>query len=163
MILVSFLILTRSIYHLFNCKVVVGEYLDNNSKAHPIKREPRFIDSFKFMPASLDPLLQNLKEHHDFNKFYSGELLKLLLKKGIYPYEYVDPLETFKETCLPPKEAFYSKLYESDITDDEYEHAKNVWKVFDITTFRDYHDLYNMADVIQSADNLENVRELRIN
>ena len=34
--------------------------------------------------------------------------LKLLFSKGIYPCEYVDSHERFKEGVLPPKEVFYS-------------------------------------------------------
>ena len=53
--------------------------------------------------------------------------LKLLLKKGIYPYEYMDSFERFSETQLPEKEKFYSSLSGEGITDEEYEHAKKVW------------------------------------
>jgi hypothetical protein len=62
------------------------------------------------MSYSLDSLLKNLKEHPNLKKFYSGKQLKLLLKKGVYPYEYMDSVERFNEICLPPIEAFYSKL-----------------------------------------------------
>ena len=40
----------------------------------------------------------------DFNKFV------LLLRKGVYPYEYMDSWERFNETSLPPKKDFYSEL-----------------------------------------------------
>lgn len=145
-------------YITFSCKVKVGEYTDDDGKTHPIKRELRFIDSFKFMASSLDSLLKNLVDHPNLKKFYSGEQLQLLLKKGVYPYECVDSVERFNEACLPPKEAFYSKLNETDITDEEYEYAQNVWKAFNMKTFRDYHNLYNMADVIPLADIFENFR-----
>lgn len=32
----------------------------------------------------------------------------LMLKKGIYLYEYIDDFASFEETELPPKENFYS-------------------------------------------------------
>ena len=38
----------------------------------------------------------------DFNKFV------LLLRKGAYPYEYMDSWERLYEASLPDKEAFYS-------------------------------------------------------
>ena len=47
----------------------------------------------------------------DLNKFI------LLLKKGVYPYEYMDSWQRFDETSLPDKEAFYSNLNIEDITD----------------------------------------------
>ena len=39
-----------------------------------------------------------------------GDELKLLYRKGVYPYEYVDSHERFNETELPPKEPFYSQM-----------------------------------------------------
>ena len=65
-------------------------------------------------------------------KFYNGNLNKfvLLLRKGAYPYEYMDSWERFNETLLPPKKAFYSKLDLEDISDKDYLHAKKVWKEF---------------------------------
>ena len=58
-------------------------------------------------------------------KFCSSDLNKfvLLLRKGVYPYEYMDSWERFDETSLPDKKAFYSKLNLEDITDKDYEHA----------------------------------------
>ena len=42
--------------------------------------------------------------NNDVNKFI------LILKKGVYPYEYMDEWEKFNETSLPKKEDFYSNL-----------------------------------------------------
>ena len=53
----------------------------------------------------------------DLNKF------ALLLRKGVYPYEYMDSWKRFKEKSLPDKESFYSKLNNEHITDDGYAHA----------------------------------------
>ena len=40
----------------------------------------------------------------------------LLLRKGFYPYEYMDSWEKFDENTLPPKEAFYCNLNLEDIS-----------------------------------------------
>ena len=56
----------------------------------------------------------------DCNKF------ALLIRKGVYPYEYIDSWEKFNETLIPPKEAYYSKLNEEDISDADYAHAQEV-------------------------------------
>ena len=53
----------------------------------------------------------------DLNKF------ALLLRKGVYPYEYMDSWKRFKEKSLPDKESFYSELNNEHITDDGYAHA----------------------------------------
>jgi hypothetical protein len=59
-------------------------------------------------------------------KYYEGDKLNLLLRKGVYPYDYVNSLEKLNETSLPPKEAFYSNLNEEGISDSDYEHAQNL-------------------------------------
>ena len=42
----------------------------------------------------------------------------------VYPYDYVDGPAKLEETQLPPKQEFYSKLYEEDISDEDYQYAK---------------------------------------
>ena len=54
----------------------------------------------------------------------------LLLRKGIYPYEYIDSWEKFDEISLSDKEAFYSSLNMEGITSVDYGHAKRVYKKF---------------------------------
>ena len=54
----------------------------------------------------------------------------------------------FDETTIPAKEAFYSKLNEEDISDSDYAHVKKLWKVFDIKSLGEYHDLYVQCDTI---------------
>ena len=66
----------------------------------------------------------------------------LLLRKGVYPYEYMNSWETFDEELLPEKEAFYSSLNMEGITDVDYRHAKRVYKEFNNKSLGDYHGLY---------------------
>ena len=61
-----------------------------------------------------------------------------MLRKGVYPYEYVDSWEKFDETSLPGKKAFYSKLNLEDITDKDYEHVKKVWNMFEIKNLGEF-------------------------
>ena len=63
--------------------------------------------------------------------------------------------DKFKETKLPPKEAFYSKLNMTGVREEDYEHANRVWKEFGIKNFGKYHDLYLKTDVILSANVFE--------
>ena len=79
------------------------------------------------MPTSLDALIRNLDMENckNLKKFYPEESQFILLKrKGVFPYDYVVSVDRLEEKSLPPKEAFYSKLNEEDITDEDYEHAK---------------------------------------
>ena len=84
------------------------------------------------------------------------------MRKGVYPYEYMDSLERLKETQLPPREAFYSRLNDEGISDEDYAHARKVWKTFEMKTLQDYHDLYNETDVLLLADVFENFRDICI-
>ena len=109
----------------------------------------------------------------DFNKdliqrfaniyeFYNGDLNKfiLLLRKGVYPYEYIDSWQRFDETSLPDKEAFYSNLNMEDIMDTDYIHANKVFKKFKLTHLGEYHDLYVQSDTLLLVDVFENFRNV---
>ena len=82
----------------------------------------------------------------------------LLLRKGVYPNEYMDDWEKFNETSLPKKEYFYSSLNMKYITDFDHRHPKRVFKNFDNKNIRDYHDLYVQNDTLLLADVFENFR-----
>ena len=80
-------------------------------------------------------------------------------RKGVYPYDFMDSFEKFDQTELPAKEHFYSILNDQDITDNEYDHAKTVWKAFKIKTMGEYHDLYLGSEVLLLADVFESFRK----
>lgn len=126
----------------------------------------KFLDSCNFLSASLDNLVSNLaKEGEDKFKYTldgieDEEQRKLLLQKGVYPYDYMTDEKVFEETQLPPKEKFYSELNECDITDEDYTHAKKVWDTFNIKNMGEYHDLYLETDVNLLADVFENFRNV---
>ena len=82
----------------------------------------------------------------------------MLLRKVIYPYEYIDSWERFDETSLPDKEAFYSSLNMESITSVDYRHAKRVYKKFKINNLDDYQDLYIQSDTSLLEDVFENFR-----
>ena len=115
----------------------------------------------------------NCKQHYEkgFNKelierfastyeFCNGNLNKftLLLRKGVYPYEYLDNLERFNETSLPNKESFYSNLNMKNIDDIDYRHGNNVFKRFKLKNLGEYHDLYVQCDTLLLADIFESFR-----
>ena len=115
----------------------------------------------------------NCKSYHekDFDKeliknfasayeFCNGNLNKfiLLLRKGVYPYEYMDNWERCNETSLPNKESFYSNLNLENIDDIDYRHVNNVFKRFKLKNLGEYHDLYVQSDTLLLADVFENFR-----
>ena len=157
-------------YISFSKKIRVGTYpkkaLDADGdifcEQKPTYHTIRFIDSFKFMATSLEKLVNNLPKDDCINLglYYSGNKFNLLARKGVYPYEYMDSLEKLKETALPSKEAFYSRLNDGGISDEDYAHAQNVWKTLKMKYFKDYHELYNKVDVLLLADVFENFRNI---
>ena len=115
----------------------------------------------------------NCKQNYekDFNKelikrfastyeFCNGNLNKfiLLLRKGVYPYEYMDNWERFDETSLSNKESFYSNLNMENIEDIDYRHANNVFKRFKLKNLGEYHHLYVKSETLLLADVFENFR-----
>ena len=53
-------------------------------------------------------------------------IIYFVIRKGVYPYEYMDSWERFDETLLTDKEAFYSNLNMEDITDMQKEPLKTL-------------------------------------
>ena len=94
--------------------------------------------------------------NNDLNK------IKLLLRKGVYPYEYMDSWERFNETSLPSKKEFYSNLNMEDIDEIDYRHGNNVLKSFKLENLGNYHDLYVKSDTLLSADVFEDFRDMCI-
>ena len=107
-------------YKCLSCNKDYSDKLDE-------KIEIKFMNTFKF-------------SNNDINKFI------LLLRKGIYPYEYVDDWEKFNKTTLSEKEEFYSNLNMEEIVDVDYMHRKRVCKDFETENIGEYHDLYLKSD-----------------
>ena len=118
-----------------------------------------FIDSFQFMSSSLDKLASNLpREAFKYtSEQYKGKKLDLMVRKGVYPYDYMDSFDKFNEK-LPFKEDFYSILNDEHISNEEYQHAQTVWNEFKLKNMGEYHDLYLKTDILLLADVFENFR-----
>ena len=83
-----------------------------------------------------------------------------MLRKGVYPYEFMGDWEKFNEKTLPEKEEFCSNLNMEDITDSNYNHAKRICKDFKIKNVCEYHDLYLKRSTLLLADLFENFRKM---
>ena len=103
---------------------------------------------------------ESIKNFPTLYKFCNGDLNKffLLLRKGIYPDEYIDSWERFDENIIPPKEVFHSELNLENITDKDYDNVKKVWEVFKIYNLGEYHDLHVQCDTFLLADVFEKFR-----
>lgn len=122
----------------------------------------RFLDSFRFMAASLDKLASYLSElkivKSEFNKL-NDEQFKLITRKGVFPYEYVDSWEKLDVQNFPSQEDFYSHLNDNTVSDGDYMHAQKVWSEFNIKCLGEYSDLYLKTDVLLLADVFEAFRD----
>ena len=110
----------------------------------------------------LDRLVTNLPEEalKNLSNFYEGEEINLFKRKGVFRDEWFDGFEKLNETQLPSKEDFYSKHNDTDITEEDYQHAQKVWKTVEMETMRDYHDIYLETDVLLLANVFENFRDV---
>ena len=77
------------------------------------------------------------------------------MRKGVYPYEYMDDWKKLNEALLPENEDFYSHLNMEDITDANYLHANRVCKGFEIKNLGEYHDFHAQGDTLFLADVLK--------
>ena len=105
-----------------------------------------------------------IKTFPNVYEFCNGDINNfiLLLRKSVYPNEYMDSWERFNELSLPNKEAFYSSLNMEDITDVDHRHAKSVFKNLNNKNLGDYHDMYVQSDTLLLADVFENFRNMCI-
>ena len=134
----------------FNCRVSVIPNGLEKYMSFTLNNNIVFIDSMLFLNSSLDKLIKNLGDE-DFkylSEVFSGEKLELVKKKGIYPYDYYNSFEKFKESKLPDINCFFSSLKDCCVSEKEYQRACNVWTVFKIKHLGQYHDLYLKTDVL---------------
>jgi hypothetical protein len=169
-----------------------------------IDKHIRFIDSLQFLNASLDKLVEMRRDEiaqyqrenraasvyeahaHAFplltEEFPSDGHRIMLLRKGVYPYEWMTKWTKFYSAEFPQQADFRSRLTHGDdfqtkgISDADYAHAKNVWQSlggYDENTvgtmrtgktqminFGEYHDIYLRTDVLLLADVFEGFRKL---
>ena len=100
----------------------------------------RFANTYKFCDNDLDKFI-------------------MLLRKGVYPYEYIDGWDKFNEKIIPSKDSFYSNLTLENISETDYAHANNVFKKYNINNLGEYHDLYVRSDTLLLADIFKNFRQ----
>ena len=79
--------------------------------------------------------MNNLREKGDENfkvlaKYTPADKRHLLLRKGVFPYAWFDNLDKLNATELPPREAFTNDLTGEECSEEDYQHAQTVWRVF---------------------------------
>ena len=147
-------------YISFSKTIVTGQYTNKKGEVKDKTFKIVFKDSLKFMSSSLGALVNNLPAFKNLLKYFTPKQAEILKQKGFYPYEYMDSIEKFNDPSPPPQGAFYSKLSGKGISNKDYNHVWKVWNSFNMKIFLEYHELYNITDVLLLADVFENFRDL---
>ncbi|KAG8229878.1 hypothetical protein J437_LFUL008269, partial [Ladona fulva] len=136
----------------------------------------RFSYTCCFIHASLGMLATNLNKLKYISEIFC-EKMNLVSRKGVYPYDYTNSIDSIlpplppppaiglsnsllEETSLLERENFYNQLTDKHISDEDYEHAKNVWKSFKCRTLCHYSDVYLKSDVTLLAYVFENIQDV---
>ena len=115
-----------------------------SSNAAVIKRQNTFMclytDKLKFVDIChyLAPVVSYAK----YLTAYGCEL-----GKGHFPYEYMDDIQKLEDRVLPSQAAFYSRLKNEGISNDDYARCQAVWRDNGMETLREYLIWYNNRDV----------------
>ena len=128
-----------------------------------------FRDSFMFLTSLLESLVQSLRKT-DESQFkhlqslmitrYPASDYKLLLRKGVFLYEYLDSFDKFEDDELPLREEFVSTLRGEECSQEDYNYAQSVWTAFGCVTLEDYLELYLASHVCQLADLFQYLRSI---
>jgi hypothetical protein len=117
----------------------------------------RFLDSFNFISESLDNITNTLsKSNHTFENLkrvlsqhgIDHATIEKLLRKNIFPYEYLDDYNKLFDSELPPHSKFYSSLKKSNVSEDDYAYAQYVFKETNCSSLKDYLELYLKLDTL---------------
>jgi hypothetical protein len=113
-----------------------------------------FVDSLNFLKGSLDSIVETARQ--------SGcrfEILKalpkfanvpdeLLFAKAAFPYELCTSMEVMREhTAFPERAAFYSKLRENTVCQEDYDAAKRLYTLAGCANLLEFCQLYVQLDV----------------
>ena len=148
-------------------RVFIKSYRDKNGVEKNVYEKLRFLDSFKFMGSSLAQLANNLPPNRFqlLDNYFSGmtnDQRELIKQKGYYPYSWVSSFSKFSSPALPPKSEWKNSLdsFAVTLTDDEYNHALNVFQSLNCHNFGEYHDIYLKCDTLILACVFEEFRSV---
>ena len=147
---------TEENYISLSLHIPVGNYFNKKGENKIKFEEMRFLDSFRFLPDSLNNLSKSLSQNN-FNilqEYFPEDRLKSLMsQKGIYPYSFIDSFEKFDEKPLPTFCPDWVNALSGtiDISEENVRNVEYIWKFFGCNSMGDYHDSYLQSDVLSLA------------
>ena len=114
-----------------------------------VSNEDNFVLKFNNLNTIISEKYNDGKRHPE---------LKILTRKGVFPYEYIDSYEKLNHIVIPDRMHFFSTLIQEEISILDFEHAKNVWSLFHCKSLKEYLYLYLLCDILLLADVMENFR-----
>ena len=96
-------------------------------------------------------------------KQWNDEYIDLLTRKEPMFYSLIKSYDTLKNTVIPTREQCIYDMKGEVMPQDEYEHMVKLWKTFEIKTWGEYYELYNVLDVTLMADAFEHFRNTTLN
>ena len=88
-------------------------------------------------------------------KTWSDEYIDLLTRKEPMFYSLIKFYESMNNTVMPTREQCIDDMKGEMMLQDEYDHMVKLWKTFDIKTWGEYYELYNVLDATLMADAFE--------
>ena len=116
---------TEEDYISFSKTIVVDTFAKEGRKVE-VKRDIRFIDSFRFMSSSLRELASYLTRHENLSRYFEGEQLELVKEKGFYPYDYMSCIERMAETSHVFIQNLMTKTFRKTTINTRKEFGKNL-------------------------------------
>lgn len=148
-------------YVSFSKRILVEK--SSNPKIPSTYMKIKFVDSFRFLPRSLDKLSQTLESSQcsEIRKYFQDDTkFNMIRQKGVFPYSYVDSFAKLDEQQLPSRDKFYDNLRGESVSDENYTRALKVWNTFNCSTLGEYSDVYLKSDVLLLTDIFENFRKV---
>ena len=127
-------------------------------------RDMIFLDSIKFMSNSLSEIVKTLtpqqmeiaKDLYRRNGITDDKMIDILSRKNVFPYLWFDSYDKLNATSLPGEEHFEKN---DKGENEDYDYAIKAWNILKCKTFKDYHDMYLLADVVLLAACFQAFRE----
>lgn len=156
----------------FNCYTLLDSLaflngsLGKSLLSLPVLPQLLFLSRSLFADTLVKDLCTNTEQKFElldqmgFYKKEEDEKRKMLLRKQSFPYEYATSVEKLQATLkIPDREHFHSMLTDSDITQDDYEHAVSVFDTYKMKSLLDFYIFYCEIDTILLCEVLWEFRE----